>query len=211
MFGERRLQHVGCPHVHMIWQHAQGHKLTPWNRVFLQKLIIPQHVKEFFCTLWKPKLHYRDFRIPPRCWWSLWSLGYYTASCGNYLPTFRDNVLVPSSRVKIPNRKESPPLVPEPDQSIPQPHHISWTSISILFSHVRLGLPSVFFSSSFPTKILCATRSLYYWQVLCWVISGYRRDITQRSLIVFYRCFGTTYRSHLEGCKQFLDAWRCDR
>jgi hypothetical protein len=29
-------------------------------------------------------------------------LGYFTASCGNYLPTFRDNVSVPSSRVKIP-------------------------------------------------------------------------------------------------------------
>jgi hypothetical protein len=27
-------------------------------------------------------------------------LGYYAASCGNCLPTFRDNVLVPSSRVK---------------------------------------------------------------------------------------------------------------
>jgi hypothetical protein len=27
-------------------------------------------------------------------------LGYYAASCGNYLPTFRDNVLVPSSWVK---------------------------------------------------------------------------------------------------------------
>jgi hypothetical protein len=34
-------------------------------------------------------------------------LGYYTASCGNYLPTIRDNLSVPSSRVKIPNRKES--------------------------------------------------------------------------------------------------------
>jgi hypothetical protein len=32
-------------------------------------------------------------------------LGNYTASCGNYLPTFRDNVSVPSSRVKIPSRK----------------------------------------------------------------------------------------------------------
>jgi hypothetical protein len=30
-------------------------------------------------------------------------LGNYTASCGNYLPTFRD-VSVPSSRVKIPRR-----------------------------------------------------------------------------------------------------------
>jgi hypothetical protein len=28
-------------------------------------------------------------------------LGNYTASCGNYLPTFRDNVSVPSSRVKL--------------------------------------------------------------------------------------------------------------
>jgi hypothetical protein len=32
-------------------------------------------------------------------------LGYYTALCGNYLPKFRDNVSVPSSRVKIPSRK----------------------------------------------------------------------------------------------------------
>jgi hypothetical protein len=30
-------------------------------------------------------------------------LGYYTASCGNYLLTFRDNVSVPSSLVKIPS------------------------------------------------------------------------------------------------------------
>jgi hypothetical protein len=29
-------------------------------------------------------------------------LGNYTASCGNYLPTFRDNVSAPSSWVKIP-------------------------------------------------------------------------------------------------------------
>jgi hypothetical protein len=34
-------------------------------------------------------------------------LGYYAASCGNCLPTFRDNVSVPSSRVKSPRRKES--------------------------------------------------------------------------------------------------------
>jgi hypothetical protein len=32
-------------------------------------------------------------------------LGNYTASCGNYLPTFRDNVSVPSSRVKFPRRR----------------------------------------------------------------------------------------------------------
>ena len=35
-------------------------------------------------------------------------LGYYTASCGNYLPTFRDNVSVPSSWVKIPTRNLDP-------------------------------------------------------------------------------------------------------
>jgi hypothetical protein len=34
-------------------------------------------------------------------------LGNYTESGGNYLPTFLDNVSVPSSRVKIPSRKES--------------------------------------------------------------------------------------------------------
>jgi hypothetical protein len=34
-------------------------------------------------------------------------LGYYAASCDNCLPTFRDNVSVPSSRVKSPNRKET--------------------------------------------------------------------------------------------------------
>jgi hypothetical protein len=32
-------------------------------------------------------------------------LGYYAASCGNCLPMFRDNISVPSSRVKSPSRK----------------------------------------------------------------------------------------------------------
>jgi hypothetical protein len=36
-------------------------------------------------------------------------LGYYAASCGNCLPTFRDNVSVPSSPVKSPVRKERKP------------------------------------------------------------------------------------------------------
>ena len=35
--------------------------------------------------------------------------GYYAASCGNCLQTFRDNVSVPSSRVKSPSRKERKP------------------------------------------------------------------------------------------------------
>jgi hypothetical protein len=33
-------------------------------------------------------------------------LGYYAASCGNCLPTFRDNVSLTSSRVQSPSRKE---------------------------------------------------------------------------------------------------------
>jgi hypothetical protein len=31
-------------------------------------------------------------------------LGYYAASSGNFLPTFRDNISVPSSGVKNPNK-----------------------------------------------------------------------------------------------------------
>jgi hypothetical protein len=34
-------------------------------------------------------------------------LGYYATSCDNCLPTFRDNLSVPSSRVKSPSRKDS--------------------------------------------------------------------------------------------------------
>jgi hypothetical protein len=36
-------------------------------------------------------------------------LGYYATSCGNCSPTVRDNVSVPSSRVKSPRRKERKP------------------------------------------------------------------------------------------------------
>ena len=44
---------------------------------------------------------------------------------------------------------------PEPDQSSPcLPHHNSWRSILILFSHLRLGLPSGLFPPSIPTKTL---------------------------------------------------------
>ena len=40
------------------------------------------------------------------------------------------------------------------DQSSPCPHPTSWTSIVILFSHLRLGLPSHLFPPGFPTKPL---------------------------------------------------------
>jgi hypothetical protein len=51
------------------------------------------------CTLLYPE--YRNF-------YEIHSLlGYYATSCGNCLQTFRNNVSVPSSRVKSPRRKES--------------------------------------------------------------------------------------------------------
>jgi hypothetical protein len=48
---------------------------------------------------------------------------------------------------------------PEPDQSSPyHPHRISVRSISVLFSHLRLGLHSDFFPSGFLTNTLYASR-----------------------------------------------------
>jgi len=58
--------------------------------------------------------HWRDF-LEIGCWglyeillrmfeFDIWALlGYYAASCGNSLPTFRYNLSVPSSRVNKPN------------------------------------------------------------------------------------------------------------
>ena len=43
---------------------------------------------------------------------------------------------------------------PEPDQSSPCQHPTSWRSILIVFSLLRLGLPSGFFCSGFPTETL---------------------------------------------------------
>ena len=45
---------------------------------------------------------------------------------------------------------------PEPDQSGPFPHPISWKSILILSFHLWGGLPSGLFPSDFPTKTLYA-------------------------------------------------------
>ena len=48
------------------------------------------------------------------------------------------------------------PPVPIPSQFdlVHPPHPTSWRSILILFSHLRLGLPSGLFPSGFPTKTL---------------------------------------------------------
>ena len=45
---------------------------------------------------------------------------------------------------------------PDPDRSSPCPHPISWRSILILSSHLRLVLPSCLFPPSFATKTLYA-------------------------------------------------------
>jgi hypothetical protein len=46
---------------------------------------------------------------------------------------------------------------PQPDQSNQCPYPTSWRSVVMLFSHLRLCLPSGRLHSSFPTKRLCAT------------------------------------------------------
>ena len=50
---------------------------------------------------------------------------------------------------------------PEPDQSSPFPHPISWKSILILSSHLWGGLPSGLFPPDFPTKTLHAPLPSY--------------------------------------------------
>jgi hypothetical protein len=46
---------------------------------------------------------------------------------------------------------------PEPAQSNPYPRPTSWSSILVLSSHLRLGLPSGLFPSGFPTETLYTT------------------------------------------------------
>ena len=107
----------------------------------------------------------------------------------------------------------SPSHVPEPDQCSPFHRPISWRYISILSSPLRLGLPIALFPSSFPTKTLNATRSLYFWQIFCWLVKGLPprskwvswtiRNL--RFVVIFTRRFGTTHQSHLQGLSSLFN------
>jgi hypothetical protein len=47
----------------------------------------------------------RDFMLPPRCKCYCALLGYYAALSGSSVPTFRDSLSIPSSRVKKSKKK----------------------------------------------------------------------------------------------------------
>ena len=91
--------------------------ITPWCRVFLEKLTGLQLVKKF------PAFH-----GTPRFVTALTNVRQLSLSWAS------------------------------PIQSI-YPHPTSWRSIIILFTHLRLGLPSGLLPSGFPTKILYTTLS----------------------------------------------------
>jgi hypothetical protein len=58
-------------------------------------------------------------------------------SCGNCLPTFRNNVSDPSSRVKSPSRKESQPVTLILTGKVPA----GWGSVSVMVaSRVESGV-----------------------------------------------------------------------
>jgi hypothetical protein len=70
-----------------------------WVPVTLPHCSLPySHPQELFTFSFMLTIHFSEI---------CGLLGYYAASCGNWLPTFRDNVSVPSSRVKSPSGKES--------------------------------------------------------------------------------------------------------
>ena len=60
---------------------------------------------------------------------------------------------------------------PEPARSSPYPHiPTSWRSILTLSSHLRLGLPSGLFPSSFPTKTQYTWMGMYWSQNKTWTL-----------------------------------------
>jgi hypothetical protein len=79
-------------------------------------------------------------------------LGYYLASCGNYLPTFRDNVSVPSSRVKSPSMKESKPATYNVDHGKSPDLIINIIKLTKYYGRVKLW------------KINCMLNCSVYWK-----------------------------------------------
>ena len=72
-------------------------------------------------------------------------LGYYPASSGNFLPTFRDNLTFPSSRIKNPKRKPVTLLgaVPAPaGTTLQRTYHRPHSS---LYNKPRTRAPGLFY------------------------------------------------------------------
>ena len=88
------------------------YSLTPWSRVLLEKLTVPQLVKKF--------------------------------------PAFYGNQRFITAFTNV---RHLSLFLTSSIQSTPS-HPTSWRSILTLSSHLRLGLPSGFFPSGFPTKTL---------------------------------------------------------
>ena len=87
---------------------------------------------------------------------------------------------------------QQPATCPYPDshQSSPWPHRTSWSSILVLSSYLRLGLPSVIFLSGFPTKTLYTpTRSNTHVETVKYVINKYE------SILIFLNINKFTYVS----------------
>jgi hypothetical protein len=65
--------------------------------------------KKMICPLHSQDCHYPDHDCTPSKFlvWNYALLGYYTASNGNFLPTFRDNPSVSSSWILDPRRWDS--------------------------------------------------------------------------------------------------------
>jgi hypothetical protein len=54
------------PRYHSTQQQILTKQITPWSRVILEKLIVPQLSKEFPHILWNLKVHYSFHNILPR-------------------------------------------------------------------------------------------------------------------------------------------------